>query len=191
MKTPPVTAQKMKCIKCSIEWTAPPIACPKCKYDPAEEKRLAEQRREEKFRLEQEEKRRVENERARQRAQEQARISALIQSGSVIQRPQNEIVTCSNGHIYAFRDFLIEESTVNTYIEREARYDRYGDITGYQDSPHTESESDYRIGCPFCKSTLYSFQNPAIEKFQRCSCGYWFKRHLFIACPVCNQRPQQ
>lgn len=136
---------------------------------------------------------------AQEKAEREARRDAMIRrtdqlvaSGDMIRYPGDEMVTCSNGHHYKYSDFRIESRTAETewVYDSESEYDKYGNYVGYRDESHpvTTTRVDSSVGCPLCKTTVFTFDNERVRKFHEGSCGHWYKG---AACHLCKEYPKQ
>lgn len=129
-----------------------------------------------------------EAERKAQETEKKRRIEQLLASEQMIQRPNAEMVTCSNDHHYRYSDFRIESQRVETewVYDVETVQNRRGDVVGYHEvnQPTSVTKTDSTVGCPLCRSTVFTFDNERIRPYTACgTCGYW---HKGGSCPLCH-----
>lgn len=130
-------------------------------------------------------------ERAEQEKQEKeefaVRLNALLRSGSLIPRPDNAIIACANGHRYRLKDFVIHTTRVEYEAYTESTYDSHGNEIAWRDVQRPYAAEYCDFGCPFCKTTLCSFENAVLNHFCGCpKCKYWYDRREYSTCPLCQ-----
>jgi rubrerythrin len=130
----------------------------------------------------------AEEARARE-ARLQAKLQPLLAAGELIPAPKDDVIVCSNGHRYKYRDFQIESRYTETEYQTdwEAVRSRDGTHLGERrvERPYVYTGYDSRFGCPLCKSTLAHFQEERLNSYRACrKCGYWYRAS---ECPLCAQ----
>lgn len=95
-------------------------------------------------------------------------------------------VQCRNNHLYLGRDFRIEGSydVIESTTVLAETYDKDGNVDGGFEFPiaFSRQRNTRRIGCPLCKSTLYSFEN---GWKLRAVCDSAWPSELSTGCPIC------
>jgi len=121
-----------------------------------------------------------------------AELESLIASGSLLSARslETELITCSNGHVYALKDFRVTTQQISTEVKHFQQVNaagaysiNAGDLLGGKfksgnlsgaafttshSVPVVKSSEEVSFGCPTCKSSVFHFQRADLGDVKVC-----------------------
>jgi RNA polymerase subunit RPABC4/transcription elongation factor Spt4 len=74
-----------------------------------------------------------------------------------------------------------EQHSERVYVDGGGSYLKTWEV------PNVYTNTETRVGCPLCKSTAYTFEDPAMKGYRRCKqCKQFYDHDVWDECPMCN-----